>query len=148
MSKFLEQINPEVDPFFINRKILQENVKIEDSEVFTNESINKNIFEQLRAKNLSDKQIEDIIKKQEKVKKILGLIKENKVLLDEVKSQINKDLSNFKFEVDISEDTLVSKAVKQVFKKPNNKIDYEMYLYAKERLNTLYNNKIEEGLNE
>lgn len=148
MSKFLEQINPEVDPFFINRKILQENVKIEDSEVFTNESINKNIFEQLRAKNLSDKQIEDIIKKQEKVKKILGLIKENKVLLDEVKSHLNKDLSNFKFEVDISEDTLVSKAIKQVFKKPNNKIDYEMYLYAKERLNTLYNNKIEEGLNE
>lgn len=147
MSKFLEQDNTESDSFFINRKIHSEKLTKEliHDDIFIE---NQNLSKQLLERGVSEKDIKSLLEKQAKVKNILKIIDDNEKLIKNINSYLEKDLSDFKLEVDVSDDALALKAIKHIFKKNTDKITYEMYLYAKNRLNILYKTKIEDGLNE
>lgn len=90
--------------------------------------------------------IEDAIRREKKVKTLLAKIDKVDEEINKLQETIAKQTKNFNFQVDISNNPPVRKAVKKIFKKPLKYIDKEMYLYAIKKLQQLQDERLDKEL--
>jgi len=139
--KKIEDVNTRTD--LINRRKTKTIVSdsIDKENVISFDSAVKDFLD---STSLTDSEKEKLSEEWNAVNELKTKIKTNNSLVASVTNKINKELADFEFEFDISDQPILKKAVKKIFKKNLNKINYEMYLRAKEELAKIHLDKIKE----
>lgn len=155
--EFLTPIPEVTDPSHITRRVKTSPAKDKQPKVvplpdqqsveeLTPDISNLRIPEEATSGGTSPIPMEEIVRKQKKVKKLLTNCDKLDNSVDNIINNLKNQTKDYDIQVDISKDPLLKMAVRKIFKKSYKYIDKRMYLYAIDRLLELQNKRLEDSI--
>ena len=150
--ELVNDLIPESESTFITRKVgLKKKNKFKKENSYSKEEqelelIDNSLLESNLAKVEGPISLDDIVNNQRKTRLILDKFDKVDSRVSNLRSTIEKQLSDYDIQIDISKDPLLCTAVKKIFKKSLKYINKEMYLIAVDKLKEIQEQRIDKEL--